>query len=128
VFMVADKVEVFTRSWRPDGQALKWTSDGSGDYEIEPCEGERRGTKIVITLKENSKEFAKADTLKSIIQRYSAFVQHPVLVDGEKLNTVQAIWTRGKSDVSEEEYKEFYKFQANAWDDPRFWLHFSSDA
>ncbi|MEQ9823278.1 MAG: molecular chaperone HtpG [Puniceicoccaceae bacterium] len=128
VFMVAEKVEVFTRSWRPDGQGLKWTSDGSGEYEIEPCDGERRGTKIVITLKENSKEFAKADTLKSIIQRYSAFVQHPVLVDGEKLNTVQAIWTRSKSDVSEEEYKEFYKFQANAWDDPRFWLHFSSDA
>lgn len=127
-FMVADSVEVFTHSWRPDSKGYKWTSDGSGDYEIEEVEGQRRGTKIVIKLKEDSKNFSKGDDVKAIIQRYSAFVQYPVNLNGEKLNTVQAIWTRSKSDVTDEEYKEFYKFQANAWDDPRFWLHFSADA
>ena len=127
-FMVADSVEVYTHSWKPDSKGYKWTSDGSGVYEIEEVEGQRRGTKIVIKLKEAAKDFSKEDHVKSIIQRYSAFVQYPVNLNGEKLNTVQAIWTRSKSDVTEEEYKEFYKFQANAWDDPRFWLHFSADA
>jgi len=127
-FMVAESVEVFTHSWQPDSKGYKWTSDGSGEYAIEETEGLRRGTKIVIKLKEEHKDFSKEAHVKSIIQRYSAFVQYPVQLNGEKLNTVQAIWTRSKSDVTEDEYKEFYKFQANAWDDPRFWLHFSADA
>jgi len=127
-FMVAEKVDVYTHSWKPDSKGYRWTSDGSGEYEIEEVEGQRRGTKIVIKLKDSDKDFSKESHVKSIIQRYSAFVQHPVQLNGEKLNTVQAIWIRNKSDVTEEEYKEFYKFQANAWDEPRFWLHFSADA
>ncbi|MFW6217370.1 MAG: molecular chaperone HtpG, partial [Verrucomicrobiota bacterium] len=74
------------------------------------------------------KEFAKKDRLESIIKNYSAFVQFPVKVEGETLNTVGALWLKNKSDISDEEYKEFYKFQANAFDEPRFWLHFSADA
>ncbi len=127
-FMVADSVEVFTHSWQPDSKGYQWSSDGSGEYTIEELEGQRRGTKIVIKLKEEQKDFSKEEHVKGIIQRYSAFVQYPVNLNGEKLNTVQAIWTRSKSDVTEEEYKEFYKFQANAWDEPRFWLHFAADA
>ncbi len=128
VFMVADSVRVYTRSWHPEGECLCWSSDGSGAYEIETVEGERRGTRIVIQLKEDCKEFAKKDRLEAIIKKYSAFVQFPVKVEGDELNTVGALWLRNKSDVSDEEYKEFYKFQANAFDDPRFWLHFSADA
>jgi molecular chaperone HtpG len=128
VFMVASEVEVFSHSWQSDSQGFRWSSDGSGQYAIEPSEGQRRGTKIVVKLKEEHKDFSKADHVSSIIKRYSSFVQYPVNLNGEKLNTVQAIWTRSKSDIKEEEYKEFYKFQANAWDEPRFWLHFSSDA
>ncbi|MEM1223156.1 MAG: molecular chaperone HtpG [Verrucomicrobiota bacterium] len=127
-FMVADKVEVFTRTWSPEGDCYRWLSDGSGAYEIEPVEGERRGTRIVIHLKDDYKEFAKKDRIESIIKKYSTFVQFPVKVEGDVLNTVQAIWLKNKSDISEEEYKEFYKFQANAFDEPRFWLHFSADA
>ncbi len=127
-FMVASKVEVFTHSWRPDAEHLVWRSDGSGAYEIEPSHGERRGAKLVITLKEDYKEFAKADRVKEILRRYSSFVPFPINVNGDKLSTVQAIWTRSKSEVSEEEYTEFYKFQANAFDEPLFTLHFSADA
>ncbi len=127
-FMVADKVDVYTRTWREDGECLHWSSDGSGAYEIEPVEGERRGTRIVLHLKDDYKEFAKKDRLESIIKNYSAFVQFPVKVEGETLNTVGALWLKNKSDISDEEYKEFYKFQANAFDEPRFWLHFSADA
>ncbi len=128
VFMVADKVQVFTRTWKPEGECLCWSSDGSGAYEIEPVEGERRGTRIVIHLKEDYKEFAQKNRLETIVKNYSAFVQFPVQIEGEAVNTVQAIWLKNKSDVTEEEYKEFYKFQAKAFDEPRFWLHFSADA
>ncbi|MGC6424913.1 MAG: molecular chaperone HtpG [Lentimonas sp.] len=127
-FMVADSVKVYTRSWQPEGESYCWSSDGSGAYEIEQVEGERRGTRIEISLKDEYKDFAKKGRIEEIIKKYSTFVQFPVKVEGEVLNTVQAIWLKNKNDVTEEEYKEFYKFQANAFDDPRFWLHFSADA
>lgn len=128
VFMVADKVEVFTRTWQQEGECLCWTSDGSGAYEISTAEGERRGTRIVIHLKEAYKEFAQKSRLETIIKNYSAFVQFPVKIEGEAVNTVDAIWLKNKKDVTEEAYKEFYKFQAKSFDEPRFWLHFSADA
>ncbi len=128
VFMVAKSVKVFTRSFRPDADCLCWASDGSGSYEIESASGERRGTRIVIELKEEYKSFARKSEAERILKRYSGFVQFPLLLNGDKLNTVQAVWLKPKSEVSEEEYKEFYKFQANAFDEPRFWLHFSADA
>lgn len=128
VFMVADSVKVYTRTWQAEGESYCWSSDGSGAYEIETVEGERRGTRIEISLKDEYKDFAKKDRIEEIIKKYSTFVQFPVKVEGEVLNTVQAIWLKNKNDVTEEEYKEFYKFQANAFDDPRFWLHFSADA
>ena len=128
VFMVADSVKVYTRSWQADGQSLCWSSNGSGSYEIEEADDERRGTRIVISLKEEYKDFAKKDRIEEIIKKYSAFVQFPVKVDGEALNTIGAIWLKNKNDITEEEYKEFYKFQAKAFDDPRFWLHFAADA
>lgn len=128
VFMVAKSVDVYTHSWGLESKGYHWSSDGSGEYSIEEVEGQRRGTKIVVHLKEEASEFSKEENIKSIIKRYSSYIQYPVNVNGEKLNTVQAIWVRSKSEVTDEEYKEFYKFQANAWDEPRFWLHFSSDA
>jgi TNF receptor-associated protein 1 len=127
-FMVAKEVKVFTHSWQAEGEHLLWTSDGSGSYEIEPVEGQRRGCKIVVYLKDDCKEFAKADKVKETLTRYSSFVPFPINLNGERVNTVQAIWLRNKSEISEEEYKEFYKFQANAFDEPITRLHFSADA
>ena len=128
VFMVADSVKVYTRSWQTEGESLCWSSDGSGAYEIEQVEDERRGTRIVIKLKDEYKEFANKSRIEEIIKKYSAFVQFPVKVEGDELNTIGAIWLKNKNDISEDEYKEFYKFQAKAFDEPRFWLHFSADA
>ncbi len=128
VFMVADKVEVYTRTWHQDGEAFLWTSDGSGKYTIEPTEGQRRGTKIVITLKEEYKDFAQDSRIKGVLERYSSYIEFPVNLNGEKVNTTQAIWLKGKSEVTEEEYKEFYKFQAKAYDEPLDWMHFTADA
>lgn len=128
VFMVAEEVRFFTRTWREEGESLCWKSDGSGTYTIEPTEEENRGSRIVIKLKEEFKEFATAERVKEVLNRYSKYVPVPLLLNGEKLNTVQAIWLKGKSEVTAEEYKEFYKFQCHAWDEPLDWLHFSADA
>jgi len=127
-FMVAKTVKVYTHSWRPGGPGHVWTSDGSGSYEIEESEGERRGAKIVITLKDDCGDFAQDWKVKEILERYSAFVSAPLSLNGKRINTVQALWLRNKNEVKEEEYTEFYKFQSHAYDEPRLRLHFSADA
>ncbi len=127
-FMVANKVKVYSRSWRKDEPSHVWTSDGSGTYEIEETESERRGCKIVLELKEECAEFSQEWKLKEILQRYSSFVGFPITLNGTRLNTVQALWLRNKNEIKEEEYTEFYKYQAHAHDDPRYRLHFSADA
>jgi len=128
VFMVSDSVKAYTRTWQKEGEGLCWESDGSGGYSIDKTDGQRRGTKIVIQLKDEFEEFSKEDRIKDIVKKYSAFVQFPVSVNGEKVNTVDAIWLRSKSEIKDEEYEEFYKFQANDHDSPLMRLHFSADA
>ncbi|MBL9199922.1 MAG: molecular chaperone HtpG, partial [Opitutaceae bacterium] len=127
-FMVAKAVKVYSRSWRAGEPGHVWTSDGSGSYEIEPSEGERRGTKIVIELKDDCADFAQDSEIKEILERYSAFVSFPINLNGKRVNTVQALWLRNKAEIKDEEYTEFYKFQAHAYDEPRLRLHFSADA
>ena len=128
VFMVADKVQVFTKNWKKEASGYCWESDGSGTYQIEEAEGQRRGAKIIISLKDDFSEFAKEDRIKEIIKKYSAFVQFPVSLNGEKVNTVDAIWMRSKKDITDEEYEEFYKFQSNDYEAPLMRMHFSADA
>jgi len=127
-FMVAKSVKVYTHSWRRDEPGQLWTSNGAGSYEIEESDGQRRGCKIVVELTDECAEFSEEWRLKEILTRYSAFVGFPINLNGTKLNTVQALWLRNKNEVKEEEYAEFYKFQAHAHDAPRYRLHFSADA
>ena len=128
VFMVAEKVSVFTHSWQEDAEHLCWTSDGMGGYGIEEVPGQSRGCRIVIHLKEEHAEYATGGRIKTILERYSNFVPFPILLDGERVNNVEALWLKQKSEVSDEQYNEFYKFIAHAWDEPRYRLHFRADA
>ncbi len=127
VFMAAKQVRVQTRSWT-GGDGWEWASDGGGAYTIAPCSGLHRGTKIIIELKDDAHTYATKFTIERIIQQYSTFVPFPVKVEGKKVNTVQAIWSRSKGEITEEEYTEFYKFIATAVDEPLYRLHFSADA
>ncbi len=127
-FMVAEEVKVYTRSWQKEGEHLVWTSDGTGNYQIETVEGQRRGCKVVMRLKEEEKDFSKEAAVKDILTRYSSFVQFPINLNGERVNKIQALWLRNKNEIKEEEYTEFYKFQANAFDEPSTRMHFSADA
>jgi TNF receptor-associated protein 1 len=125
-FMAADRVEVYTRSWEPGAPGLKWESDGQGGYTIEPVEDVSRGSKMVLHLKDDT--FAKKYKIEELLKKYSNFVSFPILVEGERVNTVGAIWLKSKNEVSKEEYSEFYKFIGHAWDEPFYTMHFSADA
>lgn len=127
-FMVADSVAVHTRSWHADSPELVWTSDGKSGYEIEETSGLDRGSKLVLTLKDDCKEYATESRIKHLIETYSNFVGFPILLNGKRINEVEALWLKNKSDVTDEQYKAFYQFACKAWDEPSYRLHFSADA
>jgi molecular chaperone HtpG len=127
-FMVADKVEVFSRSWKEGAENLRWESDGKTGYEIETVEELPRGVKIILHLSEGSKEFAEEARVKGLIERYSNFVGFPIMLDGKRVNEVEALWLKNKSEISEEEYKAFYQFACKGFDEPTYRMHFAADA
>ncbi len=127
-FMVATKVTVFTRSYQPAESGWIWSSDGVSNYEIEPGLDLNRGTKIVINLKEADREFSRAQHVESIIKRYSNFVGYPIELNGTAVNTISAIWTRNKSELTDTDYDEFYKFIGHDIDGPHNRFHFNADA
>ncbi|MCK5517277.1 MAG: molecular chaperone HtpG, partial [Desulfobulbaceae bacterium] len=126
-FMAGKKVRVQSRSW-DESEGNEWISDGSGSFTITEMKGLHRGTKIIVELKEDAKEYAQKWKIESIIKQYSAFVSFPIKLEGETVNTVQALWARNRNEITEEEYTEFYKFIGNATSDALYKLHFSADA
>ena len=127
-FMVASQVKVWTRSWKDGEPGWCWTSDGTGSYEIEPAVDQPRGTRVVIQLKPEEKDFAQDWRVENLIKRYSNFVSFPIALNGNTLNTVRAIWSRSKSEIKEEEYDEFYQYIGHDTDKPIYRLHFTADA
>lgn len=133
-FIVADKVTVRTRAATAKAdQAVMWESAGEGEYTISDDNKETRGTEITLHLKEDEKEFLDDWRLRSIISKYSDHISLPVEVQStdeeskevkwEKVNKAQALWTRNKSDITDEEYKEFYKHLSHDYADPLSWSH-----
>lgn len=127
-FMVASRVTVLSRSHRPEESGWRWTSENAGGYEIEPAADLPRGTQIILQLKDEAKNFAQEDTLKRVVQRYSSFIQFPIELNGNRLNTIQAIWARNKNEVTDAEYNSFYQYVAHDHEDPLLRLHFTADA
>jgi molecular chaperone HtpG len=127
-FMVADRVVVESLSIEPGAEAVRWESTGDGVYTVAAADRTTRGTRITLHLKEDAADFARSWKVRSIVRKFSSFVPFPIQLGDEKLNTVQAIWVRPKSEITDEEYLEFYRFLANTQDEPRYRLHFSADA
>ena len=125
-FMVAEKVTVFSRSYLPGEEGWIWTSDGQSGYEIEKAGTLSRGTKVVLQLREA--EFASASRIEQVIRHYSAFVPFPIELNGTAVNTVQALWTKNKSEVSDADYEAFYKYIGHDTAAPLYRLHFNADA
>ncbi|MGO4742998.1 molecular chaperone HtpG [Serratia quinivorans] len=133
-FIVADKVTVRTRAaGAPADQGVFWESVGEGDYTIADVSKEDRGTEITLHLREGEDEYLDAWRLRSVIGKYSDHIALPVEIESkneedgtvtwEKINKAQALWTRSKADVTDEEYKEFYKHIAHDFTDPLSWSH-----
>lgn len=131
-FIVAEEVEVFSRkAGDPDSSAIRWASKADGEFTIETTTREERGTLVVLHLKEEAKEFADGWRLRSLVRRYSDHIAFPVLMrkegeaslDWEAANQAQALWTRPRSDIKDEEYKEFYQHIAHDFAEPLAWSH-----
>ncbi len=127
-FIVADKVTVETRRAGSDA-AVRWESDGQGEFTIGDSERDERGTCVTLHLKEDETEFAESFRIESLIRKYSDHIGFPVSLhvagadDTKVVNSATALWTRSRSDVSEDEYKEFYKHLSHDFADPLSWSH-----
>jgi molecular chaperone HtpG len=142
-FIVADRVEVHTRkAGEAADQGVIWESHGESEFSVEPSEKADRGTSITLFLKDDCKEFAEEFRVRSVIKKYSDHISVPVMmvkppappaegedepeiteVEYESVNEATALWTRGRTEVTEEEYKEFYKHVSHDFDDPLTWSH-----
>ena len=131
-FIVADEVEVLTRkAGEPAARGTRWVSKADGEFTVETLEHEPRGTTVVLHLKEEAKEFADGWRLRSLVRRYSDHIAFPVMMrkegeaslDWEAANQAQALWTRSRSDLKDEEYKEFYQHIAHDFAEPLAWSH-----
>eukprot|EP00949_MAST-11_sp_MAST-11-sp1_P004387 g4387.t1 len=132
-FMVAKSVKVYSRSatdaMSSVGPGNVWSSDGAGAFEVSPvADGLGRGTRIVIELRDADKNFASATVVESALRKYSNFVPFPIKLNGDVINTVQAIWAQSKSEITDDAYTEFYRYVASAYDEPMYRLHFQTDA
>jgi molecular chaperone HtpG len=135
-FIIADKVTLTTLR-AGETEAVKWESAGEGDFTLEPADKKTRGTEIVLHLREGEDEFLNDWKLKSIIRKYSDHITLPIMMkasewkDGEQVateedetvNKASALWARAKSDVTEEEYQEFYKHVSHDFENPLAWSH-----
>ena len=121
-FMVADSVEVLTRK-AGEETSWQWSSDGKGEFTIEPGDRDACGTTVVLHLKKDAKEFLEEARVRHIIKTYSDHISFPVMLGAETLNSASAIWTRAPKDVTEEQHTEFYHHTAHAFDKPWLTLH-----
>ena len=110
-FMVAKQVDVVSRSYRPEDEAVKWSATGGTNYTLESADKDVRGTEVTLHLKDDEEEFTRSFRIKDIIRRHSDYVAFPIFVgdDEEPTNKQQAIWRRSPSEVEDEEYDSFYK-------------------
>ena len=122
-FMVAGRVVIETRHATADSPAFRWTSDGGERYTVEEIERAHYGTTVTLHLKEEEKEFSEEYRIKQIVRKYSNFVDFPIFVGDDQVNTVKALWKKRKEDITDEERGEFYKFVTNNYQDPLGHLH-----
>ncbi|CRL01686.1 CLUMA_CG014905, isoform A [Clunio marinus] len=127
VFMCASHVDVYTKSSSPGAIGYKWSSEGTGSFEIQECDDVDVGTKIVIQLKPECREYADEDRIRNVVKKYSNFVGSPIFLNGNQLNLVQPLWLMEPKEITDEQHLQFYRYIANSFDTPRFKIHFKTD-
>ena len=141
-FMVSDRVEIITRSYREGAKAVKWSCDGSPSYEIDDAEKADRGSDIVLHVSEDCSEYLEKATIEGLLNKYCKFMAVPVAFgkktewkDGKTveteedniINKVEPLWTKTPSTLKEEDYKSFYRTLYPMHDEPMFWIHLNVD-
>ncbi len=143
-FMVSDRVDIITKSYKEDAPAVKWSCDGSPEYTLEEVEKADRGTDIVMHISEDCEEFLDKWKLEGLLKKYCHFLAVPVVFgkktkwdeeqkksvetdEDEVINNVEPLWTKKPSDLKDEDYKEFYRHLYPMADEPLFWIHLNVD-
>ena len=126
-FMVAEKVTIETLSWKDGAKAVKWSCDGSPEYDMEECEKADRGTVITLYIAEDENEFAQKTRISALLNKYCKFMPVPVIFGKEQINKVEPLWAKKPADLKDEDYKEFYHALYPMADDPLFHIHLNVD-
>ena len=131
-YMVSDDIEIFTKSYKADAKAVRWESDGENTYTIEEYDKQDRGTKIVMHIADEEKEFLDEGRIRSLIEKYCAFMPYNIYLnyqgkDDKPLNDTQPLYLKNPKDCTEDEYKDFYRKTFHDYHDPLFWIHLNMD-
>jgi molecular chaperone HtpG len=132
--MVSDKVEIITKSYREDEKAVKWECDGSPEFTLEETEKESRGTDVILYINEDSKEFLETDRVRHILEKFCRFLPVPIKFVGEdssgedkQINNTNPAWTKKPSELTPQDYQDFYKELYPFSEAPLFWIHLNVD-
>ncbi|HLZ86551.1 MAG TPA: molecular chaperone HtpG [Puia sp.] len=126
-FMVSERVDVITKSYQENAQAVKWECDGSPEYTLENTEKADRGTDIVLHINEESKEFLDAERIRTILKKFCRFLPIPIRFEGQQINNPTPAWTRKPSELTSQDYQDFYKELYPYGEAPLFWIHLNVD-
>ena len=127
-FMVADKVTIETLSWKEGATGVKWTCDGSPEYQMSECEKAERGTVITLYIAEDEKEYAQKSRIEGLLNKYCKFMPVPVIFGNDNIiNKVEPLWARKPSELNEEDYKNFYRTLYPMAEEPLFHIHLNVD-
>jgi molecular chaperone HtpG len=126
-FMVAEKVEIRTLSYQKDVEAAHWKCEGTTNYSLEPIVKKDRGTEILLHLNDEEKEFLEPERVRGVLKKFCNFLPVPIELEGEEVNDKNPLWTKNAAEISDDEYKEFYRKLYPLSDDPLFWIHLNID-
>ena len=132
-YMVSSEIEIFTKSYREDAPAVHWESDGNSTYTIGECDRAQRGTRIVMHIAEEEKEFLKEGTIRQLLHKYCSFMPYEIYLDpkgteeDKPVNTTQPLYLKQPKDCTEQEYKDFYRDTFADFNEPLFWIHLNME-
>jgi molecular chaperone HtpG len=126
-FMVSDKVEIITKSYKEDAKAVRWECDGSPEYTLEETKKKSRGTDVVLYINEESKEFLETDRIRHMLEKFCRFLPVPIFFEDKQINNPTPAWTKKPADLTDKDYQDFYKELYPFGEPPLFWIHLNVD-
>ncbi len=127
-FMVSDKVEIHSRSWQAEeSDGVRWSCDGSPEYSLTADPRNDRGTEVKLFINEESSEFLEKERIRTLLKKYCGFLPVEIRFEGEKINNTEPAWTKKPADLTDEDYKNFYRELYPFAEEPLFWIHLNVD-